>query len=262
MPEIVFENVTVAYGSEVVLSNLSFTLEREDFLVVMGPNGTGKSTFAKTILGVLKPIKGLSYVLGCPVQKVCPHRKMIGYVPQFYNLDPDFPATLYDVVLTGSYSMLKPYEKVHSSFKAQAEENLRLVELWEYRDKLFGQLSGGQQKRALLARALMGPPRILLLDEPTSGVDLKSEIQVNEAIIRAYRTHRIPVILITHDINPYLEIATKVIVMGYGTHVVGSPEEVLKEDILETIYDIKIDILQKEGRKIINVRDSHHGRSP
>lgn len=261
MPEVVFEKVSVAYGSELVFTDLSFTLEKEDFLVVMGPNGAGKSTLAKTILGVMKPIKGVNYVLGCPVQKVCPHRKMIGYVPQFYNLDPDFPATLYDVVLTGCYSLLKPWEKVHSTFKIQAEETLKLVELWEYRDKPFGQLSGGQQKRALLARALMGPPRILLLDEPTSGVDLKSEIQVNDAILRAYKTHGIPVILITHDINPYIQFATKVIVMGYGVHVVGSPEEVLKEDVLETIYDTKIDILQKEGRKIVNVRDIHHDRT-
>ncbi|MGB9823610.1 MAG: metal ABC transporter ATP-binding protein [Candidatus Hydrothermia bacterium] len=258
MPEIVFEKVTVAYGDNIVFRDLSFTLEKEDFLVVIGPNGAGKSTLAKTLLGVLKPTRGVSYVLGCPVQEVCPHRKMIGYVPQFYNADPDFPATLFDVVLTGCYSLLKPFQRVPEKFLNQALDNLALVNLMDQKDVLFGRLSGGQQKRGLLARALMGPPKILLLDEPTSGVDLKSEKQVNEAILKAHKAYNIPVILITHDINPYVDLATKIIVIGYGRHFFGTPDEVLREDLLESIYDTQIDIVTKNGKKIINVRDIHH----
>jgi ABC-type Mn2+/Zn2+ transport system ATPase subunit len=258
MPEIVFEKVTVSYGDNVVFKDLSFVLENHDFLVVIGPNGAGKSTLARTLLGVLKPTSGLSSVLGCPVQEVCPHRKMIGYVPQFYNANPDFPATLFDVVLTGCYSLLKPFQKVPKKFQDQALNNLALVDLLDQKDVLFGKLSVGQQKRGLLARALMGPPKILLLDEPTSGVDLKSEKQVNEAILKAHKTYKIPVILITHDINPYVDWATKIIVMGYGRHFFGTPNEVLKEELLESIYDTKIDIVVKNGKKIINVRDVHH----
>jgi len=257
--EIVFDKVSAGYDRKIVFENLSFTLEKHDFMVIFGPNGVGKTTLAKTILGIISPISGSTYVLGCTLHGVCPHKKMIGYVPQVYNLDPDFPATLFDIVLTGCYPLLKPTEKVHQIYIEQAYRNLKTVGLIEFKDVPFSKLSSGQQKRGLLARALMGPPKILLLDEPTAGVDLVSEVQVNLAIETAFRDFNIPVIAITHDINPYLSIATKVIIMGYGKHYAGRIDEILREEILSEIYRTKVDVLEKEGKRYINIRDAHYG---
>ncbi len=259
MPEIVFNNVSVGYGSDTILSGLNFVIDKEDFIVIFGPNGAGKTTLAKTILGILKPLSGDIYVLGCSVKGVCPHKKMIGYVPQVYNVDKDFPATLFDVVLSGCFPLLERYKKVPYEYYKQAERNLELVNLLDHKDKPFSQLSGGQQKRALLARALMGPPRILLLDEPTAGIDLASESQVNEAIVECFKTYKIPVVLITHDIEPYLSVATKYIVVGYGKHYVGTSDEILKTSILSDIYGTKVDVEIIGDKTHIKVRDYHHG---
>jgi zinc/manganese transport system ATP-binding protein len=261
MPEIVFYKVAIGYPGNVIAEDVTFTVEKNDFLIIFGPNGAGKTTLAKTILGILKPLKGETYIFGCPVTGVCPHKKMIGYVPQVYNIDKDFPATLYDVVISGCYPLLKPLQKIPSHFKEEAVENLKTVGLIDFKDKPFAHLSGGQQKRGLIARALMGPPKALLLDEPTSGIDMASEIQVNEVIINTHRTFQIPVILITHDINPYLEVATKFILMGYGRYFFGSFEEVIRPDVLSEVYKTKVDVVTKEGFKFINVRDFHHDRN-
>ena len=261
MPEIVFYKVTIGYPDYVVTEGLTFTVDKDDFLIVFGPNGAGKTTLAKTLLGILKPIKGDTYIFGCPVSGVCPHKKMIGYVPQVYNLDKDFPATLYDVVISGCYPLLKPLQKVPQLFREQAVENLRTVGLIDFKNRPFAQLSGGQQKRGLIARALMGPPKALLLDEPTSGVDMVSEMQVNEVIVKAHRIFQIPVILITHDVNPYLDVATKFILMGYGKYFFGSFEEVMRPEVLSEVYQTKVDVINEKGSRFINVRDFHHDRN-
>lgn len=261
MPEIVFDKVSIGYHGNVVAEDLTFTLEKDDFLVIFGPNGAGKTTLAKTILGILRPLKGETYVFGCPITGVCPHKKMIGYVPQIYNIDKGFPATLYDVVISGCYPLLKPFQEIPQMFKEQAMANLKTVGLLDFKDTPFAHLSGGQQKRGLIARALMGPPKVLLLDEPTSGVDMASEIQVNEVIVNTHKTAQIPVILITHDVNPYLKVATNFILMGYGTYFIGSFDEVIRPEVLSEVYQTKVDVVTKEGLRFINVRDVHHDRN-
>jgi len=258
MAEIIFNEVTVSYGESPVLKDLTFVVEKEDFVIIMGPNGTGKTTLVKTLLGVKKPDKGLVYVLGCPVQKVCPHRKKIGYVPQFQSIDPDFPATLYDVVLTGSYANLG-YVKLPG--KEEKEEALRLIEevgLKGMENHPFGRLSGGQQRRGLIARALMGSPRILVLDEPTAGVDLASQNQVRSTIQEIYKRTRIPVLLVTHDINPFLSLVTKIVLLGYGKHFVGGKEDIIREEILREVYGEYVRVIEVAGKKYVMTRDYHY----
>ncbi|MDI6851772.1 MAG: metal ABC transporter ATP-binding protein [bacterium] len=261
MPEIIFYKVTIGYPDHEVAEDITFTIEKDDFVIIFGPNGAGKTTLAKTMLGILRPLKGETYIFGCPVTGVCPHKKMIGYVPQFYNVNRDFPATLYDVVISGCYPLLEPLQKIPKEYKEQAIENLKRVGLLEHKDKPFAHLSGGQQKRGLIARALMGPPKALLLDEPTAGVDIASEIQVNEVIVKTHKNFQIPVIVITHDVNPYLEVATKFILMGYGKYFAGSFEDVIKPEVLSEVYQTKVDVVTKDGLRFVNVRDVHHDRN-
>ena len=199
MPEshvIEFEEVSFSYNGSPVLKDVSLAVEELEFLSIVGPNGGGKTTIFKLILGLVKPDSGKVTVFGQPPARV---RSRIGYVPQHASLDPLFPVSVMDVVLMGRLGNGRGFGFFHGRDRAAAREALEKVELYEFSGRSFSELSGGQQQRVLIARALVSEPELLLLDEPTSNIDTAIETEFYEILKKL--NEKMTVILVTHDLG-------------------------------------------------------------
>jgi zinc transport system ATP-binding protein len=192
-------NVTFTYpprqGATPVLDDVSLAVEPRDFLGVIGPNGGGKTTLLKLMLGLLKPDRGSVRVFGRPPEEV---RDQIGYVPQHSQIDATVPATVLDVVLTGRLSQSRWGAWFGRSHVHAAKEALRQTGTEDLAERPFGTLSGGQRQRVLIARALAAEAGLLLLDEPTAGVDLHMEQNVTDLLHQL--NQRLPIVVVSHDV--------------------------------------------------------------
>jgi zinc transport system ATP-binding protein len=193
------KDVSFSYGNHKVLHNVNLCVHRGDYLGVIGPNGGGKTTLIKLILGLLKPDKGEILIFGEPVNKLR-DKKRIGYVAQkVTNFDPIFPITAENVVGLGK-----------NGDKKNIKWALEIVEMQKYSDRLIGELSGGQQQRIFIARALAQKPEIIFLDEPTTGIDASSQKEFLDFLKKLNRELDITLILISHDINIITEEASEI----------------------------------------------------
>ena len=213
-----FDDLTIGYENNIVLSGLSFAIEQGDYLVILGENGAGKSTLLKTMLGLIKPLKG-KIVFDAEVKKT-----EIGYLPQQTVVQRDFPASVWEVVLSGCLAKngIKPFYSKKD--KELARANIEKLELKGFEKRCYRELSGGQQQRVLLARALCSSNKILVLDEPVTGLDPKVTAQLYETI-RSLNKEGITIIMISHDMSA-LEDASKVLHLGHETFF-GTKEEYL-----------------------------------
>ena len=218
MPLLSFNDLTIGYENNVVLSGLSLTIEKGDYLVILGENGAGKSTLLKTMLGLIKPLKG-RITFDAEVKKT-----EIGYLPQQTVVQRDFPASVWEVVLSGCLARngIKPFYSKKD--KELAKENIEKLELKDFEKKCYRELSGGQQQRVLLARALCSSDKILVLDEPVTGLDPKVTAQLYETI-RSLNKEGITIIMISHDLQA-LEDANKVLHVSNETFF-GTKEDYL-----------------------------------
>lgn len=252
-----FDRVWAGYGRQVVLSDVSFAVAPGEFVVLVGPNGSGKSTVLKTILGLIRPTRGDVQVLGYANREVPKARHQIGYLPQISQVDPKFPATTFDVVLMGCYGQLGLVRRPGSAERQQAVQSLEEVGLSAYLSTPFGFLSGGQRQRALLARALMGAPKLLLLDEPTTALDVSAQHDLIELIYKLCRERGFTVVMVTHDVNLVVGKADKI---GYikGTMLAyDTPNKVLDPEFLSRVYGAEILVVEHEGHKRVIVGDYH-----
>jgi zinc transport system ATP-binding protein len=195
------ENLSFAYEKELVLEEVNLTVEPLDFLAIIGPNGGGKSTLLKLILGLQKPQKGTIHMEGEP-------RNALGYVPQNTNVNTDFPIKVIEVVLMGHTSKNPPLFGYGKSEIACAMGALEQVGMEAFAQSKIGSLSGGQRQRVMIARALCAHPQILILDEPTSSIDIEGQKEIY-ALLKTLNTY-ITIIVVSHDISIILEYANKV----------------------------------------------------
>ncbi|MBQ3124849.1 MAG: ABC transporter ATP-binding protein [Clostridia bacterium] len=226
------ENLTFEYTDTAVLKNVNFKLYKGDFLGIIGANGAGKSTLIKLILNLLTPDSGKIELFGTDFAKA---RKKIGYVSQKANsFNSDFPATVKEVVRANLFAekgLFKPYTKKDDEKVLSA---LELVGMTQYRNKLIGSLSGGEQQRVFIARALVREPELLLMDEPTVGIDAKSVHDIME-IIKNLNRNGMTIIMTNHDTPTLLEVSNKLLI--FCEH--GYEEFVTMSDLsLERISDI------------------------
>lgn len=192
-PIISADNVSFSYNGEMVLENVNLNINENDFIWIVGPNGGGKTTLLKLLLGLLKPQFGTIKIFGNSPQKA---RRFIGYMAQHISLDSQFPVNVFDVVLMGRLGN-KGIGPFRSEDKEIASVVLRQVGLYQYRQKPFSELSGGQQRRLLIARALVGQPKVLLLDEPTANLDANSEKELYELLQKLNKD--LTIVLVSHD---------------------------------------------------------------
>jgi len=217
MSTIEIKNLTFSYDKQIVLENINLTVEDKDFLAIIGPNGGGKSTLIKTILGINQIKKGQINILG---NEPSLNLSKLGYVPQNTNINTNFPIKVIEVVMMGhirdkneenkSRNFLNKYFKIgYNEFeKSCALDALKKVGMEEYAQKKIGSLSGGQRQRVMIARALCSHPSILILDEPTASIDVSWQKQIYDLLKELNKT--ITVVVVSHDISVILSYASKV----------------------------------------------------
>jgi len=204
MNVIEIKNLSFAYGKEPVLEDINLTVEKKDFLAIIGPNGGGKSTLLKLILAINKAKQGSIKVLGkAPKESL----RQIGYVPQNTNVNTDFPIKVIEVVLMGHVDGKRPLFGYGKDEIACAMGALEQVGMADFSQTKIGSLSGGQRQRVMIARALCAHPQILILDEPTSSIDITGQRDIYE-LLKVLNGH-ITVIVVSHDISVILEYANK-----------------------------------------------------
>lgn len=259
-PEAVVESdhATIGYAERFGIEDVTMTILRGEFIGVIGPNGSGKTTLLKAILGLLRPQSGKVTVLGRDSERIHEVRHKIGYLPQRSHVDPRFPATVGEVVLMGRYSSLGLMRQPRKDDVKAADEALRQVGMEEHTKEPIGHLSGGQQQRVLIARAIASRPEILLLDEPTTAVDVATQRVIADLVAELHKELELTIVLVSHDINVVSEYVDKVAYINRRLFAFGPPDEVLNIELLRQIYHSDVILLEHEGRKCVIVSD-HHG---
>ncbi|MBQ3566313.1 MAG: metal ABC transporter ATP-binding protein [Oscillospiraceae bacterium] len=224
MAQLTCQNLTLGYDSRIVLSGLDFTVNSGDFLCILGENGSGKSTLMKTLLGLISPVDG-KVITGDGLKA-----NEIGYLPQQTFVQKDFPASVEEIVLSGCQGRcgLRPF--YNKSEKILARKNMNRMNITDLRKRCYRELSGGQQQRVLLARALCATQKLLLLDEPVSGLDPKVTMEMYTLIENLNKKDGITIIMISHDISAALRYASHILYIGKDIFF-GTKEEYLKSDI-------------------------------
>lgn len=225
------ENVSTVYEGErrPAIKDVNLTLERNELVYVVGPNAAGKTTLLETINGLLPLFRGKISVLGLDVlTQGRMVRCEIGYVPQDFMVEPREPYTAFDVVLMGRYGRIGTLHRPEEKDREKAVETMRLFGVEELADKPMGKLSGGQQQKVMLARAIAKEPKILLLDEPFSNLDPESREKIPSLIRQLHEENELTTIIVTHDIHNMLKQCRRAIVMINGRILVdASPEKAL-----------------------------------
>ncbi len=197
---VTIDGVFFFYEHKKVIDNLSFTILERDFVGLVGSNGAGKTTLVRMMVGLLKPSHGEVRLFGEPVSRF-EDWDLIGYVPQKNSLNPLFPATVKEVVMSGLYGKKKMFRRLTKEDYRKCDDALQAMGIEDLADRRIGQLSGGQQQRVFLARALINNPRLLILDEPTVGIDAKTQADFFQLIRHMHEHHHITFVMVTHDLE-------------------------------------------------------------
>jgi ABC-type Mn2+/Zn2+ transport system ATPase subunit len=230
-PLIQLDNVSIGYKGQAVLSGLSLSIARASFTAILGANGSGKTTLLKTVLGLLPPVAGRIETASANVPLV------FGYVPQAVQFDPVYLLTAFEVALMGTYGRVPPGRFVPSAERAFTRECLRAAGAEEFSRQCFSELSGGQKQRVLIARALATRPDILVLDEPTAGVDHAATHAVMEFISKIRQERSITVLLVTHDFAAVRRHADQVIWLHEGKVFQGAAHDLLTAERMTQIFE-------------------------
>ena len=219
MPQLECVNLSIGYGNNVIVNNLNFSVKAGDYLCILGGNGSGKSTLMKSLLGLQKSLCGEIFM------NVRPNE--IGYVPQQTELQKDFPASVWEVVLSGCQGRrgLRPFYSFRD--RRVALETMERMKISQLSSKCYRELSGGQQQKVLLARALCATDKILFLDEPVAGLDPQSTSDMYRTIRELNQDNGITIIMISHDVNEALKYASHVLYMR-TPYFFGTKQEYLQ----------------------------------
>jgi len=235
---IAVEDVTVHYGEVLALDSASLSLEHSRICGLVGMNGSGKSTLFKVIMGMVKPDSGRVLINGQPPVKM---RKDagIGYVPQSEDVDWAFPLSVRDVVMMGRYGHLGFTRRPRKADRDAVEHALERVELSEYADRQIGQLSGGQKKRAFVARGIAQGATMMLLDEPFAGVDKRSEATITR-LLRELADNGATILISTHDLHALPQLCDEAVLLMRKVLMHGSPDTVLQPENLAMAFGLDV----------------------
>ena len=245
------QNISFSYGSNQVLQDISFEINKGEFWAVIGPNGVGKSTLFRCILGLLRPIKGSITIDGRDIntmsRKVLAQR--IAYIPQIHR--PVFGYSVRDTVLMGTTRYLSAFEQPKAAQLEKADSVLRMLELEDIAEKNYATLSGGQQQMVLIARALAQDAEILVMDEPTSALDYGNQMKIL-ALLRTLAQRGYSVVVSTHNPQHALDFSKNVLALAPDkSSLQGRAEAVIDKELMKRLYNMEVDFVSAEGRKIL-----------
>ena len=244
-PLVTFDHATLGYGRRVVLKDLTFTIHEGDFLGLVGPNGSGKTTVLRALLGTHPPLSGA-------VTRADGLR--FGYVPQRDQVDYDYPLTALDVVLMGRYDRIGLGRRPSARDRAGAMTALEQVGIPELAAQHLRNLSGGQRQRTLIARALVGEPNVLVLDEPTNGMDLVSTTQILGLVRDLHERSGITVLMVSHALNEVANYVERIALVMNEAFRIGTVAEIMNETVLSEMYGIPVEVSAFEGHRVVIAR--------
>lgn len=233
------KNVTFWYQNSLVLDDISVTIEEGDYVGILGPNGSGKTTLLKVMLGLVTPATGQVEIFGEPIEKF-KHRSWVGYVPQRVAAgDWQFPATVEEVVRSGRTPKVGVFQFFNKEDYAACEKAMKIAEVVDVRKRRIGQLSGGQRQRVFIARALAAEPRVLMLDEPTVGVDVARQETFYAFIKQLNEEHNITIIFVSHDIDVAVQEAKTILCLNKELVCHVASHDFINKEYLEKLYGEK-----------------------
>ncbi|HET7621020.1 MAG TPA: metal ABC transporter ATP-binding protein [Gemmatimonadaceae bacterium] len=242
---ITFDRVTLGYGRRAVLTDLDFEIPEGDFLGLVGPNGAGKTTILRAILGSLSPMQGV-------ITRADGLR--FGYVPQRDQVDYNFPLKIVDVVLMGRYDRVGLARRPSASDRKLARAALGQVGIADLADEPLSALSGGQRQRALIARALVGEPNLLVLDEPTNGMDLVSTTQILALVRELHERDGLTVLMVSHALNEVANYVRRIALVLEGAFRIGDVDEIVTEATLSEMYGIPVEVSSFDDHRMVFAR--------
>lgn len=247
-PIIEVDKLTVLRNDMVVLDNVSLSVNKGEFTAIVGPNGSGKTTFIKAILGLIKPDSGTIKVFGTPIDQLGELKSRIGYVPQIFDIDLNFPITVYEAVLMGTFGRIGVGHRPKPVHRDAAMAALEKVGVADLKDRSIARLSGGQRQRVFIARALANKPDLLILDEPTTGVDVATTGSLY-TILRMLKDENVTIVLVSHDIGVVAAYIDTLACLNRTLVTHCRPGEAQWTKILAEMYGC-------------NVAYMHHGEAP
>jgi ABC-type Mn2+/Zn2+ transport system ATPase subunit len=239
---ITFEHADLGYGKRRVITDLNLVLLSGDYLGIVGPNGSGKTTILKAMLGILKPISG----------QVHRNTKVrIGYVPQRQFIDEAYPLTALEVALMGRYPLLGVLRRPTQHDRESVLDCLHHVGIADLAYRPYRELSGGQKQRSLIARALAAQPQALILDEPTNDMDIGSEHNIMELLTSLHATDGLPIVIVSHLLNVLVNHARRFVLIDDGIRMEGLAEDVLTSEHLSEIYGVPVEVAVYAGQRVV-----------
>ncbi len=247
-PLIELRHVVIGYDRPLI-KPISIRIEKGDFWGVVGPNGAGKSTLVKTLMRLIRPLAGRIHI---------PNRRLkFGYVPQRHALNPDYPLSVFDVTIMGRYDRIALGRRPSAKDQIRVIEELHRVGMSTGRQRPFNSLSGGEKQRVLLARALVSDPDVLVLDEPTEGVDLVGESEILNFLSKLHTEHKKTILMIGHHMSEVISIVDHLCLINRHTDLfeTGSTKELLDEEHLSRVFGKPIEIDSCEQRSHMHIKD-------
>ena len=248
MSAVELENLTLSRGRRTILANVSASIGEGEFIGVFGPNGAGKTTLLHAILGLLPPASGAIRVFGKPPGN---GTALAGYLPQKRSAIGDLRLRGWDLVASAYEGHRWGPPVLGSRGRREVAWALATVEATALAERPLSELSGGELQRVLLAQALLGKPKLLLLDEPLISLDPRYQQAVVELIKRVQGALGITVLLTAHELNPLLGFMDRVLYLGHGRAALGTTEEVITSEVLSRLYDAPIEVLRLNGRIVV-----------
>jgi len=247
-----FRDVSLGYGRLTVLRGLTFSIDQGDFLGIIGPNGSGKTTILRAILGALKPSHGSIHIR---------RGLTFGYVMQRQSLDEIFPLTVSDVVSMGRLGRVRPLRRLSGKDLDTIDRALTITGIADLRRKSYRDLSGGQKQRVLVARALAFEPDLLLLDEPTNDLDIRGEQQIMTLIRHIHVSMSITIVLVSHLLNVLFNYVHRVIFLKDKRMRIYKRDDALQPHLLSEIYETPVKVGNVHGRVVIVPEGDNHAPS-
>ncbi len=257
MPPLEIRQGALSFGERTLWRSLDLTVAPGEFLAVLGSNGSGKTSLLRAILGQQPLDEGTITIGG---QTVRSGDRRVGYIPQQRMISPGTPLRGRDLVTLGLNGQRCGLPRSTRAERERVDAAIAAVGASGYADQPMGSLSGGEQQRLRVAQATVSDPLLLLADEPLTSLDLAHQRGVSELIDAQRREHRTAVVFVTHDVNPVLSMVDRVLYLAQGRFTIGTPDDVLRSEVLSELYGTPVEVFRREGRVFVagGVEEGHH----